>query len=299
MRRVIAITAAAGLLVTLSACSVSAPSGGCTPGVESGKASSAVTVSGEVGATPTVDFPTPLVPAEAQVSVVSEGDGGTVYDGDLAFLSATVFDATSGDTVFDTAEAALFARTGGEAVEEALECATVGSRLVVTVPATDASSAAVYVLDVVDSYTTKATGRIEVPQQGLPSVVTAPDGTPGITIVGDAPTELKYSTLITGEGAKTKTGDAVLVQYTAVNWDTGAVIATTWGDDTLPAGITLQPYDPASGGISAGAATALTGATVGSQVIVVLPPSAYETGTDLDLPAGATVAIVYDILGIL
>ena len=60
MRKTLALVAALGILTALTACSGSGSSQGCDNPIVSGDASSVVTATGEFGAEPTVDFPTPL-----------------------------------------------------------------------------------------------------------------------------------------------------------------------------------------------------------------------------------------------
>lgn len=303
MRTAIAITAAAGLLLTLAGCTVSAPSGACEI-VPDGDASSTITASGAFGAEPTVTFPTPLATDTLEVSVLEKGDGPVVQEGDLVSLTYTVFDPVSGEQASATTPGNIMA--GGDLdAERLLECATVGSRLAAVLPgseATDTEAAtltAVVMIDIDAAYHTRATGRIEMPAAGMPSVVTAPNGQPGITILDEAPpTSLKYSTLITGDGKKVAEGDRVLLQQTVINWDTKSVVTSSWTSGA-PQARTLTRFDQSSGdGLSAGAVTALSGKTVGSQVLVVMPPSTWA-GSDLEAATGATLVAVYDILAIL
>jgi len=299
VRKTIAIAATAGLLVTLSACTVSAPSGECTPTVSSGKASEAISATGAINTTPVVDFPTPLLADDTQVTVLSAGDGRVLRDTDYVAFTATGYFGSTGELGLETQAAQVFVDSDGTELSKALECVTEGSRLAVTIPQADTDQTEVYIIDVASSFTSKATGRVEIQQQGFPSIVTAPDGTPGFTIVGDAPSDLRFSTLITGEGENVAEGDLLLVQYSYVRWDTRAPLDSTWGEDGQPAPVFLKAFDPATGlGVSDGVLKALTGKTVGSQVVMVLPPSAFASGSDIALPEAATVVAVYDILGI-
>ena len=304
MRKVIALTAAAGLLLTLAGCTVSAPSGPCEPH-PAGDASTLVTATGDFDKQPTVSFPTPLTADSLEVSVLDEGDGKTIHAGDFVFITYTAFDPASGEQAAATSSASVIAGRDSDA-EQLFECLTVGSRVAALLPGTEATDDAaatatsLLVIDIDRSFPTKATGRIEVPQQGLPSIVTAPDGRPGFTILNeDPPAELKYATLVTGNGPKVAKGDQVLLQYTVVNWETKDEVDTTWGDDKYPQARTISKFSADSGeGVNAGTLAALTGATVGSQIVAVLPPSTWAGG-DISAPEGATLVVVYDILGIL
>jgi hypothetical protein len=303
VRKVIALTAAAGLLVTLAGCTVSAPSGPCEP-IPAGDASKLVTVDGKFGEQPKVEFPTPLTTDDLEVSVVEKGDGATIHDGDFIFLTYTGYDATTGEQASPTSSGRLIADQDTDAYR-LFECLTVGSRVAAVLPATEQTETAaatvtsLLVIDIDRAVHSRATGRIELPAEGMPSVVTAPEGDPGITIMNeDPPKALKYSTLITGDGKKVKEGDQVLLQYTIVNWDTKAIVESTWDKAGFPTTRAFTAFDPESGeGMNSAALTALKGKTVGSQVLVVMPPSTWAGG-DIQATEGSTLVVVYDILAI-
>jgi peptidylprolyl isomerase len=113
--------------------------------------------------------------------------------------------------------------------------------------------------------------------RGVPTVVRAPDGRPGIIIPDSkAPTKTVTQTLIAGDGAKV--GDEQpFFAYTAVGWNDRKVAESTWGK--LPeADLSKLPKQVAD---------AVKSATVGSQLLVVVPGEG-------DAQA---VAYVVDILG--
>ena len=120
-------------------------------------------------------------------------------------------------------------------------------------------------------YLSRATGSLVYNDAlGLPTVVRAPDGRPGVIVPdNDAPEDLVVQTLIKGDGPEVTGEQAAFVAYTGVNWDDHTVIDTTW--DATPASISFGDDAPEF-------ADALKGATVGSQVLVVLPPAEGRTG---------------------
>lgn len=304
MRKVIALTAAAGLLLALAGCTVNAPSGSCEP-VAPGDASRAVSATGAFDASPDVEFPTPLTTDTLEVSVLEKGDGATIYAGDFVFLTYTAYDPATGEKAADTASASVVAGRDNDA-EKLFECMTVGSRIAAMLPAVDATetsaatATSLLIIDIDKAFTSKATGRVEVPQQGMPSIVTAPDGTPGFTILDEEPpAALKYSTLITGDGKKVEDGDQLLLQFSIVDWSSKSVVDSTWTDDSYPQARRLAKFDSTTGeGLSPAALKALSGATVGSQVLVVMPPSSWA-GSDIQATEGSTLVAVYDILAII
>lgn len=325
MRKLFAAIVAVGLVASLAACSSESSSdstsASCSTKPASGDASSLVKADGDVGTKTTVTFPTPLVAKSLQVTDLAEGDGETLSDGDWADFQATIWNAETGayvtGTSFDAASPSRMA-VGEDAAQlgPLLECAVVGSRIAAvstleqlfgdvdaSADGLTADSNLVVVVDVTNGIRAKADGADQVAQAGFPSVVTAPDGTPGVTIPSsDAPTEKKLAVLKKGDGATVKEGDNVVVQYEGLVWDSpGSVFANTWSD--TPANYVASAYTTdGSGGYFPGFDDAVVGQTVGSQVILVVPP-ADSYGDDATAPdsvaTGSTRIYVVDILDVL
>ena len=126
---------------------------------------------------------------------------------------------------------------------------------------------------------------------GMPTVVLAPDGRPGVVIPDAAPPdELVVQVLKKGDG-ETVTGDApVRIHYTGLTWADRTVFDSSWerGESTSMELASVVP----------GFAEALKGQTVGSQVLAVIPPDlAYGDAGQGPVPGGATLVFVIDILG--
>jgi FKBP-type peptidyl-prolyl cis-trans isomerase len=122
-------------------------------------------------------------------------------------------------------------------------------------------------------------------------VVRAADGRPGIIVPdGEAPDEVTVQTIKKGDGPVVTGDQPVRVHYTGVTWDERKVFDSTW--DGEPASLTLDAVVP-------GFAQALEGQTVGSQVMVVVPPDAgYGDAAQGEIPANSTLVFVIDILGL-
>jgi FKBP-type peptidyl-prolyl cis-trans isomerase len=306
VRKIIALGVSAGLLISLAACSTSEPSGECTPTATAGAASKLVSATGAIGSAPTAEFATPVVAKDLQVSVLTKGDGPIVYNGDEVEFFATGFSATTGALASpaNSYETPLTSQVSDKNIlEQLFQCTTVGSRLAVVLPpdkTVGTTGTSVYIIDIAGSYYGKAAGTIDMPEAGFPSVVTAPNGQPGVTILSTpAPTELRYSTLVTGRGEKVKAGDKVKLKYSAFDWTTKTQVSSTWTDDGPAVSKALTAYSTdVPIGLAAGALKALIGKTVGSQVIVILPPKSYANGIDFSASSGSTLVIVYDILAV-
>lgn len=290
---------AAAVLVTgaLAGCSGFSIDGGCDPAFEPGDASSIVTATGDVGDAPAVEFPTPLISADLQRSVVTSGAGEPAAPGSTVLYDYVYYDGATGETI-TTGENELGAASDLKlAFGEALECVTPGSRVVLTGPVgaidsrgQEATDTIVAVIDVLDVFLGKANGINQLPQDGMPQVVTAVDGEPGITLTyQETPTEPRSAVIKAGGGATLEDGDSVIAHVRTWTWPTAIGGSATLGDDTWASG------SPRLIDFSADVLTdetlygALDGAKVGSQVLVVLPSD--------DESTGATVFVI-DILGI-
>jgi FKBP-type peptidyl-prolyl cis-trans isomerase len=253
-----------------------------TPG---GSAVDSVTVTGDFGVAPAVDFPAPVSVDATQRAVVIEGTGDEVQAGDMVNFEVSIFNGTSGAIVSQSA----YSGGGWGAIEvndtkfipglvRTLECVNEGSRVVSVVTAEDGfgetgspdgavapGDPLVIVADAVSIVPATATGAPQPPVEGMPVVKLDSDGAPTVTIPKtDAPTELQLATLKQGTGELVQEGDSVTVQYQGVNWRTGEVFDQSWGR-----GAATFPTT----GVVPGFSAALVGAAVGSQVLAVLPPS--------------------------
>ncbi len=326
MRKLPALIVAAALVASLAACSSNSTSSNpaaanCTP-TASGDASTLVTAKGAFLAKPTVNFPTPLVTKKVQVTDLTVGKGMTLQSGDFADLQVSVWDASTGDlvtaTTFDKATPTRQSVGGTTSFGPILKCVTVGSRIAAvttlkqlfgnvdtTGTTLKPSSTLVAVVDVQNGMIGKADGAQQIAQRGFPSVVTAPDGTPGVTLLDKTPpTALEHTVLKAGSGTVVKKGDHVVIRYMGVTWNAdAAVFKSTWDDTTVPETYVAEKYNATStAGLFPGTSAAIIGQRVGSQVLVVVPPKySYDT-TKAAAPDGAangsTRIYVIDILDV-
>lgn len=268
----------------------------CSVTVASGDASDSVTVDGDVGTVvSSVEFALGQKVEEAQRTVLDEGNGKTVSEGDFVSYALSAFDGDSGKRLGDAGyiegELVPVELTADAPMGQLIGCATVGSRLSIVFPTTDAAAAQYYILDVLDVVPAAAWGEEQAPAEGMPQVTLAEDGEPSIEIpAGDAPTELQVSVLKEGDGIPVEDGDTTLLQYYGVDWATGESFDSSWANGK-PISMPGNTYVP-------GFIEALAGQKVGSQVLVVIPPAlAYgeEGSRDHEL-AGKTLVFVIDIL---
>lgn len=310
MRRTSALIATVGLLAALSACSASPAQADCTAGFSSGAASNAVEVTGDFGTKPEVTIPTPLNASSSQVTQVIPGDGAPIEKGSLVTLDYTLLNGTTGEvletTSYDGSDAGSVV-AGGTSIPglaTGLLCATVDSRIAIAIAPADGfgdSSAQlgleptdtlVLVADITDASLARANGVEQAPQNNVPTVTFDENGVPGVVKQdGTPPTTLQKATLKKGDGATVGADDTVIVNYTGWLWATGETFDSSW-EKGSPAPLTPSSTVP-------GFADALVGATVGSQIVVVIPPDqGYGDTASGSIPAGSTLIFVIDVLGI-
>ncbi|HWM34023.1 MAG TPA: hypothetical protein VNR36_07270 [Pseudolysinimonas sp.] len=321
--RVPALLGAAALVTAaLAGCTALPGFGGCTPAYHDGDTSSTVTATGDVGSKPDVDFPTPLIAKTPEVSVLTRGDGAQIGQNGQVDYAISWFDGSTGalqqavgygEPGSDDTPARSAVGLSAYAISQALTCTRVGDRIALTAtyseafppddPSKQDDTTMVYVIDVLASYADRATGFNQLPQDGLPVVVTAPDGTPAIALgTVERPTTTRIETVKGGSGATVREDSRVVAHLRLWGWpgDTGgepAELASTWGKSQQAVTLTLE--DSAKNIIPPGIVRALTGAKVGSQLLVVIPPGddGYQTPPQ-GVGADTTMIWVVDILGI-
>jgi peptidylprolyl isomerase len=178
-----------------------------------------------------------------------------------------------------------------------------GSRVVIAMPGPDGYDASggnpdidvqvgdtlVFVVDIVALPLTGPEGTRMTPKAGLPTV-TDKDGKPQVTIPkSDPPSKLEVQPLIKGTGKKVAESDTITFNYVWLTWSDGKVIEQTY--DSKPAEAALPDLLP-------GLVTGLTGQTVGSRVLLVVPPAqGYPDGNESPkVGKNETLVFVVDLL---
>jgi len=274
-----------------------------------------VKVTGKFDAAPKVSIPATKAGTNLVTKTLISGSGPKVTTS-KSFVGNYVAYIWSGTThklatSTYTAAPALFTGSLLTGLKDALTNATVGSRVLAVIPpkygfgsagssslGIKASDTLVFVIDVLQEYDNKAAAsgtKVSTGGGTLPSVTSAATN-PTITIPksGTPPKSLVTKVLLKGTGATIKKDQYLIVQYTGVIWRTGKVFDSSWSRSE-PFGFTLDTQDVIPGWVDG-----LTGQTVGSRVMLVIPPkdgygssgasSAGIKGTD-------TLVFVVDILG--
>ena len=273
-----------------------------------------VTVNGDVAAKPTVKFKKPFALKKTAHTVVTPGTGAALVKGESVTFDYMLVDGRTGKELETS-----WGATPGTMTLDKTKTATqlvrslvgtkLGGRVLVAIAPKDGlakrlKSSKVKKTDtllfVIDAKTVrtplaKATGDPVAPVAGLPTIALAADGKPTITVPQGvtAPTTLVSQVLIKGTGPVVAAGQTITVHYTGVIWASGKQFDSSWDRG--------QPIDfqIGAGKVIAGWDEGLVGQTVGSQVLLVIPPdkgygsagqsSAGISGTD-------TLVFVVDIL---
>lgn len=263
---------------------------GCAEEPEPAEPEPLITVSGGFGRVPVATFDVPLPMAEAESETLIEGQGRALEADGPALLALTAYDGDSGELIADRGAGEprtlqLTAEEVGEDVYPVLLGAAEGSRILFTQPVTAEGTDRMLVL-VIDVLHTSANGEETELPESMPDidVTDGEDGVPTITLPDDDPPEtLEVATLVRGEGRQVGPDQAVTIQYTAVVWPGGEVYDSSWADGQVPRTVDL-------GDTFAGLRDGLVDQTVGSRVLVVVPP-AEGTGNQ-------TLVFVVDVLAV-
>lgn len=323
MRRTSALLLSLGLAASLAACAPAADGEGdadraseaCEP-TPSGAASESITVAGEIDAQPEISFTGPLEAEETQRTIVIEGEGAEVAEGDTVNVSYTILNGGTAEQIETTWEAGQTVQVLVDSDSELLAglsksllCAPEGSRVAAVIPPADAfgtegqpqfgleaDQSLVFVAEIVSiapQPLERAEGSAEEAPEGFPTVELGEDGEPTITIPDEEPpAEYQLATLIQGDGEEVGADDTVTVHYTGINWNTGEIFDSSWERG--------QPASFPTSGVIPGFRDALVGQLVGSQVIAIIPPElgyGPQGGTpDGSIGADDTIVFVVDIL---
>ena len=322
LRKINKVTAIATTALLLSSCA-SAPTqtgeyadavAGLSATCETYKTGDAVKLveaSGEFNTQPTVTFPFPISGTGLETSVLIEGSGGLVVGSQRVGMHFAGYNASTGvqfqASEFGSEDYIYQDLIPGNSPDfcGALTGVPVGSRVAILLSPEAVHQGAgipnlglapedgvVFVFDIVKAFLPRANGDAKPAETGMPTVILAPSGQPGIQIPQtDAPREFRRTILIEGRGEKVAIGDNVTVHYTGWTW-LGEEFDSSWPRQAPAA------FDVTTDGLIEGFVQALDGVAVGSQVIAVIPPElGYGDSAQGSIPPGSTLIFVIDVLG--
>jgi peptidylprolyl isomerase len=302
------------LLVGLAGCGSNSSSSSAT---SSSDPLAAVSITGDVGKKPQVEWKGDLTADKVQTTILTKGDGDTINDGDRVSAQIWIGNGFSKKEAYSTYD------QGGAQVltlndqlsplfADAIKGSSVGSRIVVTAPADQLVGAGGNaqlgignkdpLLVVIDLLSKPAPplkgpqGKSEPAPSWAPKPVAKGDSVTGLDFAKTPKPngKLRSAVLIQGTGATVKKGQSITVNYL------GEVYG---GQKPFDESYTKEPasFGIGTGQVISGWDKTLVGQKVGSRVILAIPPkegygkqgspSAGIKGTD-------TLYFVVDILGV-
>ena len=301
--RLRAVSAAVLPFVFLAACSSAKTN---TPA----NALDEITVGG-TNTTPTMTFKTkPLSVKVTTAKVVTAGKGARLAKDSLITFNYSVFNGKDGkqvETNYGKKPVGIDLSSALPGLVKGLSGQQVGARVLIAIPPADAFQGAAqpgvgaadtifFIVDVLSlsSPLKTAAGDPVKPPAGLPTVKVDGKGVPVVTVPKTPPsTKLVVQVLIKGNGQTVKNGESLTAAYTGLVYGTGKVFDSSYTSGNLlrkPVGV---------GQLVPGFDKGIVGQTVGSRVLLVLPP-AEGYGTAGNAQAGIkgtdTIVFVVDIL---
>jgi FKBP-type peptidyl-prolyl cis-trans isomerase len=302
-----AAVAGCGSSSSSSAASASASSGAYTQ----------VTVTGAFNKAPTVKIPAVAGSGSLYTKTLIQGTGAAVSTTEGIVANYVAYDwsgakSTQLGSSYTSKIPSIFVGQLLAGLEKSLYGKKLGSRVLAVIPPADAfgttgnstegikaTDTLVFVVDMISKFETTpvsgtqaATGNSAVSVSKTTATTTAG---PTVTINTKAtpPTKLQVKTLIKGTGAKVAKGNDVAVQYTGLIWRTGKVFQSSWA--------AKSPFttEIGAGQVIPGWDTGLIGQTVGSRVLLVIPPAeGYGTAgqSQVGITGKDTLVFVIDIL---
>lgn len=251
-----------------------------------------VQVAGGPGGRPTLEYSAPLDVVRPGARTVWSGSGDPVEQGEPVLLHLYAEDGRDRSVIQSTWRQAPAWMTMSEDalgpnLYETLRGQRAGARLLVL----DEDDGVPVVL-VVDVLPTQAFGAPVEPVEGLPTVRAGDDGAPRVSVPAGQtpPSDLEVAPLVRGTGPQVRIGQVLTVRFTAVRWSNGKVFDTTWPHGAPPQTVTIGV-----GQLIEGWDQGLLEQTVGSRVLLVVPPHLGYGGTSSNL-AEETLVYVVDIL---
>jgi peptidylprolyl isomerase len=286
------------------------PSASKTPKPKPIKASNnfdKVSVTGSYGKEPKVKVDSPWAIDKTRSKVLEPGKGPVVGEGQSVEVNYYGVNGRTGkmfDESFKRGQPIAFSLAQVvPGFSKGLTGQRQGSRVLIAMPGKDGYDAAggnpqagievgdtlIFVVDLVDLQLPGPEGTRVQPKAGLPTVADQ-GGKPEITIPESAPpTALEVQPLIKGKGKKVGANDVVTFNYAWARWSDGKVLEQSYGG---------QPATTALSGLLPGMVKGLEGQTVGSRVLLVIPPAdGYPDGNATpSIKPGETLVLVVDLL---
>ena len=263
-----------------------------------------VSASGKLGSKPDISFKTPFKVENQTHQVIQEGNGEVIRDGDRVCTRSLALDAKTGKVINSTWDKSspecsiVISKKSIPAYYDTFKGLKVNSTVAVGIDESGSGSS-----QATDSYImaltfvsrsknlTRAQGQkvTDLPSD-LPKISLDSKGKPSLDLNGYQPKGgLVVQPLIKGNGAKVGQHQSVSANYTGWLASDGKQFDSSWDRG--------QASDFSLDQVVKGWQQGLAGQTVGSQVLLVIPPDlGYGSQKQQKIPANSTLIFVVDIL---
>ena len=298
-KRLLGAMTALALCLGLSACGGKSDGGSHASDTMQG-----VSASGKLGSKPDISFKTPFKVENQTHQVIQEGNGEVIRDGDRVCTRSLALDAKTGKVLNSTWDKSspecsiVISKKSIPAYYDTFKGLKVNSTVAVGIDESGSGSS-----QATDSYImaltfvsrsknlTRAQGQkvTDLPSD-LPKISLDDKGKPSLDLNGYKPEAgLVVQPLIKGKGAKVGQHQSVSANYTGWLASNGKQFDSSWDRG--------QPSDFSLDQVVKGWQQGLAGQTVGSQVLLVIPPDlGYGSQKQQSIPANSTLIFVVDIL---
>jgi peptidylprolyl isomerase len=267
-----------------------------------------ITISGDLGKEPEVEWGGELETEETETAVVIEGDGEELAEGDEVQAYLWIGNGTTEQKAYSgydagQPETVVASKDLSPVFRDAILGQTIGSRVAVTTTAETAfgpsgnpslkignKDSVLIVVDLVEAY--EAPEPKDVPQSQMPKIIEKGGDVTGLDFAGvEEPAEdgdLLRSIVEEGDGPVVKETDTVTADYLGMVYDGKKPFDESYSKEPVP--FSLQS-------VVKGWTYGLSGLKVGSRVILQIPPAlGYgEAGQGESIPPNSTLYFVVDI----
>ena len=298
-KRLLGAMTALALCLGLSACG-----GKSDGGSHSGDTMQGVSASGKLGSKPDISFKTPFKVENQTHQVIQKGDGEVIRDGDRVCTRSLALDAKTGKVISSTWDKSspecsiVISKKSIPAYYDTFKGLKVNSTVAVGIDESGSGSSKAtesYIMALTfvsrSKNLTRAQGQkvTDLPSD-LPKISLDDKGKPSLDLNGYQPKGgLVVQPLIKGKGAKVGQHQSVSANYTGWLASDGKQFDSSWDRG--------QASDFSLDQVVKGWQQGLAGQTVGSQVLLVVPPDlGYGSQQQQKIPANSTLIFVVDIL---
>jgi peptidylprolyl isomerase len=317
LRQALAVFATLALAGSLAACGSSSHSSSSSSPSQSARSAGIPKVEGisltstAANGEPTITFVHPKKVTSFSVSLLRSGTGTRVKSGQRLCFNSSAWNARTGKKISSTWKvghqdcSVMLNNSIQPSMLKLFTGARVGSIWAFAIPGSSSGSttstvnnddAYITVMQLEGARTdpTRATGtKVTTVPANLPRVTLAANGKPSINMNGyKSNGKLVAQTLLQGNGTTVTPSSTVLVQYSGWLLSNGKSFDSSWNR-----GKNGEPIEFPLSNVVKGWQQGLKGQKVGSQVLLIVPPSlGYGSTAQKGIPANSTLVFVIDIL---